>query len=470
MPLDNRTIAIVGTYAALAMSLLGVLLWRTQQTYPGFGRWTAGNLAAAVSLYLFGWQGLSPAWISAVIPNTIEILAGILLLEGTREFLDRKPIAQRGVRLGGLVMLAVFIYFQYAMESRMIRTVAMSVYLTTLSILGVRLLLTDIPRGCKFSRIFTAVVFIAFGALETLRGWFIIRHPLPSLFAKSEANSAFFISLSIFIVLWSFGFFLLTNERLVSDLKEATQKALAADQAKGQFLANMSHEVRTPMNGVIGMAELLLDTDLTDEQREFAETVRDSAESLLTVINDILDFSKLESRRLKLDPRPFDLQEVIQDVRDLLAPAAHSKGLSLTAQFACDLPHVLVGDAGRLRQVIINLTGNAVKFTHAGGVRLVAECDKLDEERVQIRISVIDTGIGIAPEVLDALFQKFSQADASITRKYGGTGLGLAISKELLELMGGTIQVKSTPGDGSTFWFSLPLPVAAEQATARADA
>jgi len=252
-------------------------------------------------------------------------------------------------------------------------------------------------------------------------------------------------------------------------LQAAKDEAVAASKAKSEFLANMSHEIRTPMNGILGMAELLANTEVTNRQRDFINVISNSASSLMTIINDILDFSKIEAGALKLDPMPFDLKAAVSDVVSLLSKSAQEKGIELIIDYPPNLPSRFIGDSGRVRQILTNLVGNAIKFTKEGHVAIFVKIESAQNNHACVTLDITDTGIGIPSDKLEHIFDKFTQADGSTTRVYGGTGLGLSITKRISEMMGGQIRLKSELGKGSTFTSEIQLILDEQNALPKLD-
>jgi len=470
----------VATVLAILLSFLTASAWWTRRTYPGFVRWTVANWLLVLALPLFILRSVAPDWISVVGANALFAVAAILLLEGIRQFRNSRPRVWQVYVAGGLAILAILL-FDYVHPSVNERILAMSSFLAIIAFLCSITLLKVTPVERTRGMTFTGGMYALWASILIARAiYFQFAPPMSSLFDPSLINAAFLVATLLGAACCSVGFVLMTDERVMMDLKDAegrairanqelvqavnhansmAQQATSADAAKSEFVAAMSHEIRNPLSGIMVITEVLLETDLTAEQREYLEALRKSVAGLLAITGDALDLSQIEADRLTIKSSAFDLRSVIEDVVKISEPISKRKGVELFINYPSSLPRLFVGDEGRVRQVILNLVGNAVKFTSTGDIKMVVECTARGARDVDLRVSVTDTGIGIPPEQIGSIFEKFGPAHTSTARTYGGTGMGLAISKKLIELMGGSIRVESQVGKGSTFWFTLPLAV-----------
>jgi signal transduction histidine kinase/DNA-binding response OmpR family regulator len=462
---DIRTLSIITAVSSLVFAFAAIVLARLVPSERYLRDWAAGSALAALSTLLVGLRGLIPDLASAALANTLLTVAFVHMYIGARGMVRLDPPGR------SIWLLAVFAFiglswFVVADPSVLARVLIVTIVnVPLMAMTGQTFWQHDRRTGPSPLRIanrLTSMVYFAGAVLLVARTVPALQSPNATAYLSS--SSALFVAPYFWAILFNVWLAIMitltVSARLQTDLGVARDQAEANSSAKSQFLANMSHEIRTPMNAILGMLKLLQGTELTHRQQDYTTKTEDAARSLLGLLNDILDFSKVEAGKMSLDPQPFSVERLLRELSVVLSANVGAKPIEVLFDIDPQIPTMLVGDAMRLQQVLINLGGNAVKFTAQGQVVLTMRLRRQTGSIVSVECVVRDTGIGIAPENQSHIFSGFSQAEASTTRRFGGTGLGLAISQRLVSMMGGTLQLESVLGHGSTFAFSLELPVA----------
>lgn len=481
MQLDPRTLLAITAFVLILNAGIGVGIWRCRLPHPWLGRWTAANALFGLGLLLFMLQGSVPDWMGISLANAGLIVASTLYLEGARAFRGLKTGASL-VHVAAALTVLGLTYFQYFVPSLNARTALISMFIGAAFILCF-LVFKDRREEWTLGAAVTSGFCILSAALLIGRAAYSCIVPPLSSLDVGPVDSVLEAGVLLAIIGCSAGFMLLTEERSIAELKEAVAAQMRlndeqakslreseslrerlgkSDAAKSEFVAMMTHEIRNPLAAVIATAALLKETKLTAEQEEYVESLSRSANGLVALTDEALDLSRIEAGHLTIESYPFDLHTAVETVLQQFTAMAKRKGLDLALDFSGDGPRRLIGDASRIRQVITNLVGNALKFTSAGRVRVATVCERTGSKSATVKVIVSDTGIGIPRDRIGSLFEKLVMPSKSASGDHKGAGMGLVISKKLIELMGGRIYMESEPGRGSKFWFELPLPIAPE--------
>ena len=480
MDVSISAMLAVAACFAIALSAWSVVVWRTRRAYAGCARWAAANVSLSLGLGVYALHAVVHNPIVAVVANAAVGAGLILLFEATREYCSLRPRVFSAYA-AGTCAVAVVGYVNAFQENLDPSLVAMSAFMgmitTASSFTLLHLWRTERSTGVAVS----AAAFAAAGALLTARAiYFLFAPPLTDVFAPTVVNSAFFVGGALSIACCSMGWIQLTHDRALTDLKEAqTQTARAASEAaeaakraesmarlaeaanasRTEYLLTVNHEIRNPLDGLMTATEVLLDTELTPEQLEFAVAVRIEAETMLKVNDNLLLLSEIEAGRVMIESSPFDLRRVVEDAAWNCTQAAADKDNHLEVDYADGIPRHFHGDAAKISHVLMNLLWNSVMFTCSGRIVVSVACEERDVHGAQMRVSVADTGIGMAPETIASLSQRSSQGPPWASKIQGGAGIGLFVSKKLLELMDGCLFIESQLGKGSKSWFTILLPV-----------